>query len=100
MAKKDPYDELCFSLDQVKESKNKMATASNLIEFTTIETSLFKLLTAYIKITQNFAISTALLAEVENIVLSAYMLGELTENQINNWTMLFSIGVTPVYIVA
>ena len=58
--------------------------ASNMLEFKSIETDLYNLFTCYLKITTIFLISTAFqVAQKDHITLSAYVLGGLNEDKIN-----------------
>ena len=66
----DPYDELCFYLNK---TKSEMATASNLVEFSNIETSMFEIFTTYVKLVFKHVLATALTADTDNFHLSLYL---------------------------
>ena len=56
--------------------------ASNILEFKSIETDLFNVFTAYLKLRTNFTIGSALAAEKYHITLTAYILRNLREDKI------------------
>ena len=58
--------------------------SSNLVDFTTIESNMFKVFTMYLKVTQTFVISSSLMSEVDNFTLTVYVLGGLTDEKLNN----------------
>ena len=60
----DPYDELCFYLDKIK--KSEMVTASKVVEFSTIETSMFEIFTTYVKLVFKHVSGTTLTADTDN----------------------------------
>ena len=77
----DPYDDLCFYLNKIK--KYEMAAASSVVEFSTIETSMFEIFTAYVKLVFKHVLATALTVDIHNFCLSLHLVQKQTDEKIN-----------------